>query len=231
MSAAPLAPDLQGTGLDTGPAPVWIVEDRETFKKRVHLVHPDYLRRAHTAADLSAIVTQDGEPITQAGETLTIGLVPPWRRYAIGPVVGGRAELLRQDEFERENAKVYIDSFRFRRERPDDEKLRAVPNVREFVSWKIDLQNPGRICPLGTHMEKQEPIRGAQAYDPARDEFSTAQTAAVRADLEEQLAEERRKREELEAKVNALAGVTAAPKRRGRPPKKREEASDGAVQA
>jgi hypothetical protein len=214
MSAAQVIPDLGGTGLDADVKPVWVTEG----PKRVHLVHPEYLKRAHTAADLAAVVTQNGEPIVQSGETLTVGLVPPWRRYAIGPVLDGKAEVLAQHVFEAEHRRVYEDSFRFRGERLDDPDKRYVPAVREFVSWKKDVRNEGRLCPLGTHMEKQEPKRGAVAYDPAKDEFTDPRVDAVRQTMEAQLAEERRRREELEAKVNALVGRAPA-----KPPKPKRE--------
>lgn len=201
--SAEMIPDLEGTGLETGPKPVWIQEG----PKRVHLVHPDYLKRAHTASDMNAVVTFGGQPIRANGEVLTIGMMLPWRRYAVGPVVNGEAEVLPQHDFEREHEKVYIDSFRFRGERVDDPKVRPIPSVREFVAWKKDPRFPGRICPLGTYTEKQEPIKGAQAYDPLKDEMYDKRAADVQSAIDAQLAEKDKQLAALEAKVNLLAGM------------------------
>jgi hypothetical protein len=208
--AAALIPDLQGTGLDTGPQPVWI----KTSAKVSVLVHPSYLMRAHTKEDLTAVVTQFGVPIVQSGETLTVGLVPPWHRFAVGPVIDGKAEILSQDDFVREDERNYVDTFRFKGERIDDKDKRYIPNVRAFVSQKIDTRASGgypRLCPLGTHMLAEKPKAGAVVYDPAKDTVTPRQVDEVRQAFAAENAEKDRRLAELEAKVNELVGRKVDP--------------------
>lgn len=208
--SAQLIPDLggDGTGLDAGPRPVWI---QGASKKAFHFVDPRYLARAHTAAEMSAVVTFHGEPITQGGETLTVGLVPPWRRYAVGPVVDGKAELLSQDDFAREDRAVYENSFRYRGERVDDPDKRFIPSVRTFVMVKRDHMNPGRICPLGTHIGPQEVVKGAKAYDPANDRMVDRQVNEAEERLRSEIESKDARLAALEAQVQALVGKKPAP--------------------
>lgn len=197
-------PDLQGTGLDAGPRPVWI--KKHESDKAPHLVHPRYLMRAHTREELAAVVTQNGVPIEQNGETLTIGIVPAWCRYAIGPVVGGKAELLSQDDFTREHEIVYMASFQLLGQRPDDKDKRYIPNVRAFVSVKADPFRPGRTCPLGTHLAKESPKEGKLVYDATRDAFTDRKANEVEERLRAELTEKTARLDALEAKVNQLVG-------------------------
>ena len=208
MSAA-LIPDLQGTGLDAGPAPVWIKSNAKTF----HLVHPEYLRSPHTAAEMSAVVTQNGEPIVMGGETQTVGGVPPWRRFAIQHAVNGKAEILSQDDFVRAERRIFEDSFRLRGEKLEsDPDKRYIPNVRAFVSVKLDVMQPGRICPLGTHLEKQAVKQGPQAYDASNDRFIDRQVNEAEERMKAEIAAKDERLEALEAVVAKLAGQTPTPK-------------------
>jgi hypothetical protein len=201
MSA--VAPDLAGTGLDLDIRPVWI---EGASPKQRFLVHPNYLRNAHTKADMSAVVTFHGEPISQMGETLTIGLIPPWRRFAVGPVIDGKAEVLTQQEFERMDEFLYLESFRLRGERPDDHSKRFVPNVVNFVKVKLDPMQKGRICPLGTNTVPQKPIIAEKAYDAALDRMVDRATDETTERMRAELAEKDARLAKLEATVNALVG-------------------------
>jgi hypothetical protein len=206
MSAS--APDLAGTGLDLDIRPVWI---EGASSKQKFLVHPNYLRNAHTKADMSAVVTFHGEPIAQSGETLTVGLVPPWRRFAVGPVQDGKAEVLPQQEFERLDEFLYMESFRLRGERPDDHSKRFVPNVVNFVKVKIDPMQKGRICPLGTHTTPQKAIVTDKAYDSKLDRMVDRQSDEAAERHRAELAEKDERLSKLEATVNALVGKTVKP--------------------
>lgn len=209
MAAATMIPDLSGTGIQAELRPVWI---QGASKKQNHLVHPMYLARAHTAPEMAAVVTQNGDAIVQGGETLTVGLVPPWRRYAIGPVVNGRAELFPQPEFERLEERIYLDTFRFLGASPDDHAKRPIPNVRTFVSWKIDPMNAGRICPLGTYTAPQKAIIAPVAYDALNDRMVDRQSNAALEAAEAALAEKDARLTALEAKMAKLTGTKTAAK-------------------
>ena len=201
--------DLGGTGLDMGPAPRWIKSNAKTF----HLVHPEYLRSPHTASEMSAVVTQNGEPLVMAGETQTVGGVPVWRRYALAHAVNGKAEMLSQDDFVRLERRVFEDSFLLRGEKLEaDADKRYIPNVRTFVSVKLDVMQPGRICPLGTHLEKQAVKQGVQAYDATSDSFVDRQVNEAEMRLKEEIAAKDARLEALEATVAKLAGQKPAAK-------------------
>lgn len=208
--AASQMPDLSGTGIQAELRPVWI---QGASKKQNHLVHPLYLANAHTKDEMDAVVVEDGRPVVQGGETLTVGLVPPWRRYAIKRADGGRAELLPQPDFERLEERVYLDTFRFLGASPDDHSKRPVPNVRTFVSWKIDPMNAGRICPLGTYTKPQTAIIPEKAYDAVNDRMVDRQSNAALEAAEKALAEKDARLTALEAQMAKLTGTkVSAPK-------------------
>ena len=112
-------------------------------------VFPSYRARMAQHSDENAVVTSGGKPIVENGETLLLGMVPLERRYAIGPVVGGRAEVIDQHSFEQESEKNYVAEYNAKGQAPDKTALRFIPNVVRFVSWKIDPTDPRRITHLG----------------------------------------------------------------------------------
>lgn len=120
-------------------------------------VHAEYIARAHRGADLDALVTQGGSPIVEGGVALKVGMVPPERRYAVGVVKDGRAEVLAQNDFEAAHAQHYVDAYTQKNAKLDDPTRRHIPTVRAFVATTIDPQNPKRLLPLGMPVEGGAP--------------------------------------------------------------------------
>lgn len=209
MSAA-TSFDLSGTGIDAGPRPVWI--PRWRGDKSPRLVSPRYLLRAHRNEELKAVVTHNGEPIVANGEVLTVELVPPWRRYAIGPAVDGRAELLDQRTFEREEELNYLEYFTLRGERPDDSSKRYIPNVKTFVSWKIDTMRAGFECPLGTYIGPQAVKEGEKQYDAVNDKLVSKQVDETIERMRAEIADRDERMARLEAMIEKMSGVKVAEK-------------------
>lgn len=132
-------------------------------------VHADYVRRAHKGEDLEAVVTRDGTPIECNGETLTVGMCPPERRFGIGPAINGMAEILPQHEFDREHERVYMAAFALRNAPAYEPKLRAIPNVYEFVAVKEDPYDRTAFLPLG--MGVIAPVTPTEHYSAEDDKF------------------------------------------------------------
>jgi hypothetical protein len=177
-------------------------------------VYGPYRARIGEHADESAVVTKNGKPITANGETLLLGMVPMERRYAIGPCQNGKAEVLPQHEFEVANQENYIAEYQMFKQAPDKVALRHIPNVAQYVAWKIDPTDPTRIAPLGF-------LPGAK---PAEVQVTdTHEIEVLRAQKDEQalaLDEMQRKLDELAelvtakpaaAPVKAKASVETAP--------------------
>jgi hypothetical protein len=135
---------LSGTGISTTPAYVNIQERQGAF------ITGEYVDRAHRNEELNAVVKHDGKPISANGEILLVGMVPPERRYAIGKVQDGEAELLEQREFEDLHEQAYRMAYMIKRQPPDNSSLRFIPRAENFVSCKVDPNDSSRIVPLGT---------------------------------------------------------------------------------
>lgn len=126
-------------------------------------------------ANLDAVVTYQGLAIQQGGETLTIGLVPPERRWAIGEAKDGRAEVLPQHVFENDHLTWWTQEFIAKGDTPDDHTRRYIPHVREFVSHKVDPANTSRLVPLGTDFSPGEPKRPEKYYRQSSDSMVDAE--------------------------------------------------------
>jgi hypothetical protein len=158
MSAAPIdLPSNAPADVERRPDAIWVPGTE-------FLVPSFYDARWHNQ-HLGDAVTQNGAPIVVNNETLTIGLIPPWRRYAVQP---GSAELVSQDDFARAKRMADIEyvyeksggksSLAFPEQEP-------IPNVREFVSWKRHPGEPERLIPLGTSHERQPAKLSERLYD------------------------------------------------------------------
>jgi hypothetical protein len=163
----------------------------------------------------SAVVVYDGVPIAQAGEVLTIGLVPPERRWAIGPVTDGYASCIDQKHFDELCILWKQEEIQFKsqgKEVLDFPLLEARPNVRNFVAWKIHKTDPSRLIPLGMPSERQVVRQGTHVYDPetdsqmTREEWAARQQAKLGAKVDASAAQEARIAE-LEAKLVALTAT------------------------
>lgn len=130
-----------------------------------------------------AKVTYDGMPIVIGGETLTIGLVPPERRWAIGEVEDGWAKCIDQRTFDELCLlwKQQEVSFKSQgKEVLDFPHLEPRPNVRDFVSWKVHKTDPTRLIRLGMPHERQVVRQGTHVYDPETDAQMTREEWAAR---------------------------------------------------
>lgn len=164
-------------------------EPRAVFISSRNTVIPSfYVAAHHPRAD--AVVTSGGIPIEAGGERLTIGLVPPEYRFAVGPDVEGRCELYPQDKFANDHGLWWAEQIRLKKGPVESLHLRPIPHVRAFVSWKVDPADPSRLVPLGVPFEGQEKREADKLYSPSKDRFFT--------------------RDELEAETKAAAGVDAA---------------------
>lgn len=169
MSEAVATSELDGTGIEEAPRHRLIDARQKGQHSFWAFVHADYVRRAHKGPDLEAVVTRNGEPITCNGETLTVGMCPPERRFGIGPASGGTAEVLLQHEFEREHEKVYMAGFALRNAPAPDPNLRHKPNVYDFVSVKEDPADKSSLIPLG--MGVLPPVQRTEQYSQENDTF------------------------------------------------------------
>jgi len=164
----------------------------------------------HIEEQLGAVVTQDGIPIEQGGETLTLGLCPMENRYAIGPVIDGKAEVLEQRDFEVLHANAFLEFFAVAKHEPHNPNLRYVPKVRDFVAMKEDARNPKRIVPLGTgFIASDPPIRPVEFWSEAKQR--TVSAAEVDAEEDPRDAELREMRVLLEELRDRQAGAPPTP--------------------
>jgi hypothetical protein len=128
-------------------------------------VHADYIARAHRGNELKAIVTYQGKPVEDRGQVLRVGMVPPERRYAIGPALEGRAELLGQLDFERAHEESYVKDYEQVKDgKLDDVSRRHIPNVRAFVSVTVHPQDQRRLLPLGQPVEGGAPPEAPDTF-------------------------------------------------------------------
>lgn len=178
-----------------------LADDLKPLKvaRREAFVFPAYRRRMSEHADESAVVTAGGKPIVRNGETLLLGMVPLERRYAIGPVINGKAEVLHQNDFAVEQEKVYVAEYALRGQAPDNVRLRYVPNVVDFVAMKVDPQNDARLTHLGYRPDL------APGKEPEPTEIETLRT---KNDIQEmQLIEMQKKLDELAALMQEKMGA------------------------
>lgn len=166
------------------------VSNREAY------VFPSYRKRMESGehAEDGALVTSGGKPIVRNNETLLLGMVPLERRYAIGPVENGKAEVLPQHIFADEHEKMYVAEFALKNQPPDNPKLRYVPSVVNFVAWKIDPTDPSRIAQLGFQPNK---VAVTATANPAAEEVEALIRHNDRQTIE--LDEMKRKLDELSA--------------------------------
>jgi hypothetical protein len=159
MSAAPIdLPVNAPSDVQRRPDPVWV-------QGTEYLVPSFYDGRWHNA-HFDAVVTVNGLPIERNGEVMTVGMVPPWRRYALDP---GSAEALPQGDFER--AKTNADQEYVLTKSGGKSNLafpekEPFPNVLEFLSWKRHPLEPEKLIPLGVSHERQQIRKGNHFYDP-----------------------------------------------------------------
>jgi hypothetical protein len=188
--------NLRSAGIETGPRFVPIVQRPGAFitggyRERV-------LAGEHTGEEMNAVVTYQGQEISVNGEVLRVGIVPQERRYAIGKVEGGRAELLPKEEFKHLHAEVYRMTFLINKQPPDDPRLRHIPTAKDFVSCKVDPQDDSKIVPLGTGMAAAG--ERTHLWDQKQDKMVTLAEATERTAAEEIL--------DLEQRLAKLRGDT-----------------------
>jgi hypothetical protein len=159
MSAAPIdLPRNAPADVERRPDPVWVPGTE-------YLVPSFYDGRWHNA-NFDAVVTVGGKPIERNGEFMTVGMVPPWRRYALDP---GSAEALPQDVFERAKRNAdeeYVLTKSGGTSMLNFPEKEPLPNVTEFLSWKRHPNEPEKLIPLGVSHERQQIRRGNHFYDP-----------------------------------------------------------------
>jgi hypothetical protein len=152
------------------------------IKERDSIIPRFYNASMHDA-HLDAKVVYDGMPIVQGGETLTIGLVPPERRWAIGEVQDGWAACINQQKFD-ELCKLWKQQeIQFKSQGTevlDFPDLEPRPNVRDFVAWKVHKTDPSRLIRLGMPHERQVVRQGTHVYDPETDTQMTRDEWAAR---------------------------------------------------
>lgn len=145
-------------------------------------VHSAYIARAHRGADLSAVVTQNGVPIQERGQVLKVGMIPPERRYAVGPVVDGRAEVLPRLDFEAEHLQHYVDAYaQTKGAKLDNPALRHIPAVRAFVAVTVHPSDARRLLPLGQPVEGGPPPAPPETFwsDTLGREVTQAEVVAL----------------------------------------------------
>jgi hypothetical protein len=185
MSASPFdSPINAPADVARRPDPVWV-------QGTDYLIPSFYDGRWHNA-HFDAVVTVNGQPIERNGEIMTVGMVPPWRRYALDPA---SAEALPQHEFER--AKTNADQEYVLTKSGGKSNLafpekEPLPNVLEFLSWKRHPLEAEKLIPLGVSHERQQIRKGNHFYDPIQqklvswDSLPTDKQAKVVAALMEQ---------------------------------------------
>jgi hypothetical protein len=188
------------------------------IKERDSIIPRFYNASMHDA-HLDAKVVYDGMPIVQGGETLTIGLVPPERRWAIGEVQDGWAACINQQKFD-ELCKLWKQQeIQFKSQGTevlDFPDLEPRPNVRDFVAWKVHKTDPSRLIRLGMPHERQVVRQGTHVYDPetdtqmTRDEWAAREKARLGGKATDAQATNARIAE-LEAKLAALTATPEAP--------------------
>lgn len=136
----------------------------ESGEQRDHDAHPD------------AIVTFEGIPISVNGETLTIGLMPPERRFAVQRTGqdGLTAEVYPQDVFANRHRMWWEQELLFKNSRPTDPTKWPVPHVRNFVAFKIRGHDQA-LWPLGMPCERELPKQSQQVYDAKADRMMSRQ--------------------------------------------------------
>lgn len=171
---------------------------------------PRFYQASQHDGQLDAKVAYDGMPIVMGGETLTLGLVPPERRWAIGPAQDGWAHCLDQKQFDELCILWKQQEISFKsqgKEVLDFPHLEPRPNVRDFVAWKVHATDPTKLIRLGMPHQRQVVRQGTHVYDPetdtqmTRDEWAArekAKMAKPSADAERIAA--------LEAKIAELTG-------------------------
>jgi hypothetical protein len=183
--------------------------------ERDSIIPPFYNASEHDA-NLDATVVYEGMPIAQGGEVLTIRMVPPERRWAIGPVQDGLAKTIDQKQFDELCILWKQKEIQFKsdgKEVLDFPHLEPRPNVRDFVSWKVHKTDPSRLIRLGMPSERQVVRQGTHVYDPKTDTMMTREEWANRekAEMGQKAGAEQStaaRIAELEAKIAAL---TSAP--------------------
>lgn len=188
---------LSGIGVDDSPKPV-LIHERKTFLTASY--NARLMRGEHSRADMDAVVTYNGEPITAGGEVLRLGMIPAERRYAVGPVSGGRAEVLDQRDFQDAHLDAYLTLFSIVKQPPDDPNLRHIPSVVDFVSCKLDSHDPKKIVPLGSGMA----AKGERTTYWSEAKQEVVDVADVRDEQQERI-------RELEERLAKLGGTDEAP--------------------
>lgn len=187
------------------------VQTQHVQTVRGDYVHSAYIARAHRGADLSAVVTQNGVPIQERGQVLKVGMIPPERRYAVGPVVDGRAEVLPRLDFEAEHLQHYVDAYaQTKGAKLDNPALRHIPAVRHFVSVTVHPSDARRLLPLGQPVEGGPPPAPPETFwsDTLGREVTQAEVVALKNGPDPRDAAIRDLQAKLEA---ATAKLDAAP--------------------
>ena len=173
---------MSATTLPIG-LPVGMDADLEPLLHRTGEIVPSFYRASEVMVSHNqypdALVTDHGMPIAagndQTREVLRIGMVPPTRRYAIGLVVEGRAELLPQHEFEKLDMLRYEQEIRWKSQgkaSPVAPTLRYIPTPRVFVSWK-EHPTENKFVPLGFPLTRQVRIEPKLLWSDKLERYET----------------------------------------------------------
>ncbi len=205
MSAAPVQSNVPAD-LRQDSQPVYIAE-RDA-------IIPRFYQASMHDAHLDAKVSHLGMPVVENGETLTIGMIPHERRWAVGPVEDGWAATIDQKQFDELCILWKQQEVQFKsqgKEVLDFPHLEARPNVRDFVAVKVHRTDPKRLIRLGMPSERQVVRQGTHVYDPDTDQQMTREAWAERekAKLGGKATEAQSQNAriaELEAKIASLTG-------------------------
>jgi hypothetical protein len=174
-----------------------IVRERNT-------VVPSFYNARSPDHVMTDVVTVNGQPLQHMGETMTVGLLPVERRWAAPVGVDGFAAAIDQREFEDKHLVWWCEDIASKGEQAEEPRLRPVPTVANFLSWKVDPDNVERFIPLGVTSANSSPgsVPPTQLYDQKGDRIITPQEAAAEAKAADEAKDARI--EALESKLNSV---------------------------
>lgn len=163
-----------------------------------------YRANPHSEAELGATVTSCGMPIHANKEVLTLAMVPPPFRWAIGPAKDGAAEVIEQHVFEEKLKMKIREEYASRGVAyEDDVDKEPRPRVERYVAKKWDT-NLGKVVPLGSNLDlNPAPEEPEKLYSASADRFMT------REELEAEEKAEARRRHDLEGENERLRAQLA----------------------
>jgi len=133
--------------MTAGPKPIAIPQRQTVITSKYN---------ASIHEDLSARVQECGNDIESNDEKLTIRLLPPERRFAVGPCVNGVAQLIPQKDFEEVHETWWKEQFIVLGASPPQASLRPIPNIKDFIQVKLNPYDSTKIIPLGQSADGTE---------------------------------------------------------------------------